>query len=121
VIPQGFIQDLLARADIVDVVGQVVPLKKAGINYKGLCPFHGEKTASFIVSPSRQTYHCFGCGAHGNAVGFLMEHSGLGFIEAIRELAGDLGVAVPEEDSTPEDRARAAQARPIVFLTTRMD
>ena len=110
-IPQGFIQDLLARADIVDVVGQVVPLKKAGINYKGLCPFHGEKTASFIVSPSRQTYHCFGCGAHGNAVGFLMEHSGLGFIEAIRELAGDLGVAVPEEDSTPEDRARAAQAR----------
>ncbi len=110
-IPQGFIQDLLARADIVDVVGQVVPLKKAGINYKGLCPFHGEKSASFIVSPSRQTYHCFGCGAHGNAVGFLMEHSGLGFIEAIRELAGDLGVAVPEEDSTPEDRARAAQAR----------
>ncbi|HMX12257.1 MAG TPA: DNA primase, partial [Burkholderiaceae bacterium] len=110
-IPQGFIQDLLARADIVDVVGQVVPLKKAGINYKGLCPFHGEKSPSFVVSPSRQTYHCFGCGAHGNAVGFLMEHGGLGFVEAVRELASDIGVAVPEEDSTPEERARAAQTR----------
>ncbi|MFM2347479.1 MAG: hypothetical protein RL654_2232, partial [Pseudomonadota bacterium] len=90
-IPQGFIQDLLARADIVDVVGRAVPLKKAGINYKGLCPFHGEKSPSFVVSPSRQTYHCFGCGVHGNAVGFLMEHGGLGFVEAVKDLAGELG------------------------------
>ena len=110
-IPPGFIQDLLARADIVDVVGRVVPLKKAGINYKGLCPFHGEKSPSFVVSPSRQTYHCFGCGAHGNAVGFLMEHSGLGFIEAVSELAGEMGVAVPEDERSPAERERAAQAR----------
>ena len=71
-IPQSFIQDLLARTDVADIVGRYVTLKNAGINYKGLCPFHGEKTPSFIVSPSRQTYHCFGCGVHGNALGFLM-------------------------------------------------
>ncbi|MEY4907014.1 MAG: hypothetical protein RL260_732 [Pseudomonadota bacterium] len=110
-IPQGFIQDLLARADIVDVVGRAVQLKKAGINYKGLCPFHGEKSPSFIVSPSRQTYHCFGCGVHGNAVGFLMEHSGLGFIEAVKDLAQDVGMTVPDDDNSPEERARAAKVR----------
>jgi DNA primase len=111
VIPQGFIQDLLARADIVDVVGRAVQLKKAGINYKGLCPFHGEKTPSFIVSPSRQTYHCFGCGVHGNAVGFLMEHGGLGFVEAVKDLAGELGLSVPDDERDPRERERAAQAR----------
>ncbi|NYG31251.1 DNA primase [Sphaerotilus montanus] len=110
-IPQGFIQDLLARADIVDVVGRAVQLKKAGINYKGLCPFHGEKSPSFIVSPSRQTYHCFGCGVHGNAVGFLMEHSGLGFVEAVKDLAQDVGMTVPDDDNSPEERARAAKVR----------
>ncbi len=110
-IPQGFIQDLIARADIVDVVGRHVVLKKAGINYKGLCPFHGEKSPSFIVSPSRQTYHCFGCGVHGNALGFLMEHGALPFVEAVHELAGELGVAVPDDPAGPEERARAAQAR----------
>ncbi|WP_310461874.1 DNA primase [Sphaerotilus sp.] len=110
-IPQGFIQDLLARADIVDVVGRAVQLKKAGINYKGLCPFHGEKSPSFIVSPSRQTYHCFGCGVHGNAVGFLMEHSGLGFIDAVKDLAQDVGMTVPDDDNSPEERARAAKVR----------
>ena len=77
-IPQGFIQDLLARVDIVDVVGRYVQLKKAGQNLLGLCPFHGEKTPSFTVSPSKQFFHCFGCGAHGSAIGFLMEHRGLG-------------------------------------------
>ena len=75
-LPTGFIQDLLSRVDVVEVVGRHVELKKAGINHKGLCPFHGEKSPSFIVSPTRQTYHCFGCGVHGNAVGFLMEHAG---------------------------------------------
>ena len=110
-IPQGFIQDLLSRADIVDVVGRAVPLKKAGINYKGLCPFHGEKSPSFVVSPSRQTYHCFGCGVHGNAVGFLMEHGGLGFVEAVKDLAGELGLTVPDDDRDPRERERAAQAR----------
>jgi DNA primase len=111
VIPQGFIQDLLARADIVDVVGRAVQLKKAGVNYKGLCPFHGEKSPSFVVSPTRQTYHCFGCGVHGNAVGFLMEHAGLGFIDAVRDLASELGVSVPDDDSTPQDRDRAQRER----------
>ena len=106
-IPQPFIQELLARTDIAEVVGRYVQLKKAGINLKGLCPFHGEKTPSFIVSPTRQTYHCFGCGAHGNAVGFLMEHAGMGFVDAVRDLAQQSGLQVPEDDSTPEERERA--------------
>ena len=110
-IPPSFVQDLLTRTDIVEVVGRYVELKRAGINQKGLCPFHGEKTPSFIVSPSRQTYHCFGCGAHGNAVGFLMEHAGLSFPDAVRELAGRLGLAIPEDDASPQERSRAAEQR----------
>ena len=100
-IPSSFIQDLLARSDIVDIVGRHVTLKKAGINYKGLCPFHGEKSPSFIVSPTRQTYHCFGCGVHGNALGFLMEHTGQGFVDAVKDLAQMQGMPVPEEQSDP--------------------
>ncbi|WP_280150419.1 DNA primase [Piscinibacter sp. XHJ-5] len=107
-IPPAFIHDLLSRVDIVEVVGRHVSLKKAGINHKGLCPFHGEKSPSFIVSPTRQTYHCFGCGVHGNAVGFLMEHSGMGFVDAVRELAQQVGMAVPEDDRSPQERERAA-------------
>jgi DNA primase len=111
VIPTGFLQDLLSRVDIVDVVGRHVELKKAGINHKGLCPFHGEKTPSFIVSPSRQTYHCFGCGVHGDAIRFLVEHGGLPFPEAVRELAQQVGLQVPEDDTDPAERERARQAR----------
>jgi DNA primase len=111
VIPQGFLQDLVSRVDIVEVVGRHVELKKAGINHKGLCPFHGEKSPSFIVSPSRQTYHCFGCGAHGDAIRFLVEQGGLGFLDAVRELAQQVGLVVPEDSASPEDRARAAQER----------
>jgi len=111
VIPPGFIQDLISRIDIVEVVGRHVELKKAGINHKGLCPFHGEKSPSFIVSPTRQTYHCFGCGVHGNAIGFLMEHSGLGFVEAVKDLAQQAGMVVPEEERSPEERAQAAQQK----------
>ena len=96
-IPQAFIQELLARVDVVDVVGRHVQLKKAGANYLGLCPFHGEKTPSFTVSPTKQFYHCFGCGAHGSAIGFLMEHSGLSYVEAIRDLAQSVGLSVPDE------------------------
>ena len=107
-IPSSFIQDLLTRVDIVDIVGRHVDLKKAGINHKGLCPFHGEKSPSFIVSATRQTYHCFGCGVHGNAVGFLMEHFGVGFPDAVRDLAQQAGMTVPEDDSSPEERALAA-------------
>ncbi|HEX7156629.1 MAG TPA: CHC2 zinc finger domain-containing protein, partial [Burkholderiaceae bacterium] len=91
-IPQGFIQDLLARVDIVDVVGRYVTLKKGGQNYLGLCPFHGEKTPSFTVSPNKQFFHCFGCGAHGSAIGFLMDHRGLAYVEAIHELAQQAGM-----------------------------
>ena len=106
-IPPGFIQDLLARVDIVEVVGRHVELKKAGINHKGLCPFHGEKSPSFIVSPTRQTYHCFGCGVHGNAVGFLMEHGGVGFIDAVQDLAQQVGMQVPEDERSAEEIERA--------------
>ncbi len=108
-IPQGFIQDLLARVDIVDVVGRHVQLKKAGQNHLGLCPFHGEKTPSFTVSPSKQFYHCFGCGAHGTAIGFLMESRGLGFVDAVRELAQQAGMQVPDE--APGGREQASKAR----------
>ena len=106
-IPQSFIQDLLARVDIADVVGRYVQLKKAGQNLLGLCPFHGEKTPSFTVSPSKQFFHCFGCGAHGSAIGFLMEHRGVGYVDAIRDLAQIAGMQVPEESG----RANEAQSR----------
>ncbi|TAK90449.1 MAG: DNA primase [Aquabacterium sp.] len=110
-IPPSFIQDLLARTDIADVVGKFVTLKKAGINYKGLCPFHGEKSPSFVVSPSRQTYHCFGCGVHGNAIGFLMEFGGTGFVDAVKDLAQMQGMPVPDDNVRPEERERQKQIK----------
>jgi DNA primase len=111
VIPPSFVQELLSRVDIVEVVGRQVQLKKAGINHKGLCPFHGEKTPSFIVSATRQTYHCFGCGVHGNAIGFLMENSGMGFIDAVQDLAQQVGLTVPEDDRSPQERERAVELK----------
>ena len=110
-IPASFLQELLARVDIVDVVGRYVQLKKGGANFMGLCPFHGEKSPSFSVSPSKQFFHCFGCGKNGNAIGFLMEHSGMGFVEAVQELAQSAGLTVPQEQSSAQDRERAAAAR----------
>lgn len=110
-IPHTFIQELLNRADIVEVIGRHVSLKKAGANYSGLCPFHGEKTASFSVSPTKQFFHCFGCGKSGDAIGFLMEHTGESFVEAVRDLAGQFGLVVPDEQLTPQDRARAAHIK----------
>lgn len=110
-IPPSFIQELIARADVVEIVGRYVQLKKAGANFMGLCPFHGEKSPSFSVSPTKQFYHCFGCGVHGNAIGFLMEHAGMGFVEAVHDLAGQYGLQVPEDDASPEERARAAGQR----------
>ena len=108
-IPQDFIQQLLARVDIVDVVGRHVKLKRAGANFLGLCPFHGEKSPSFTVSPTKQFYHCFGCGAHGSAIGFLMEHAGQGYVDAIRDLAREAGMTVPESrDIDPVAAAAAA-------------
>ncbi len=105
-IPQSFIQDLLYRVDIVDVIDRHVKLKKAGANYVACCPFHSEKSPSFTVSQTKQFYHCFGCGAHGTAVGFLMEYSGLGFVEAVKDLAQGVGMTVPEERSEQPRRAR---------------
>lgn len=109
-IPQSFIADLLNRVDIVDVVGQHVKLKKAGANYQGLCPFHSEKSPSFSVSPTKQFYHCFGCGAHGSAISFLMEYSGLGYVDAIEELARSAGLDVPREERSATDIAKQQRA-----------
>jgi len=111
VIPPTFVHELLSRIDIVEIVGRSVELKRAGSTWKGLCPFHGEKTPSFTVSSTRQTYHCFGCGVHGNAVGFLMEHHGMGFIDAVRDLAQQVGLAVPEAESRPGEREEAARQK----------
>ncbi len=108
-IPQEFIQSLLGRVDIVDVVDRYVKLKKAGTNFQACCPFHNEKTPSFTVSPTKQFYHCFGCGAHGNAIGFLMEYSGLPYPEAIRALAETVGMPVPET-RTRGDKPHASEA-----------
>jgi DNA primase len=113
-IPQAFIQDLLARVDIADIVGRTVKLKKAGANLQGLCPFHNEKSPSFTVSPTKQFYHCFGCGAHGTAVGFLMEHHGLSYVDAIQELASGLGLSVPQEAGDRQQQA-AAQVAPSLL------
>ena len=110
-IPQSFIQELLARADVVDIVGRYVQLKKGGANFMGLCPFHGEKSPSFSVSPAKQFYHCFGCGKNGNAISFLIDHGGMTFIEAVKDLAQQYGLQVPEDDVSPQDRAKAAQMR----------
>jgi DNA primase len=106
-IPQAFIDELIARADIVELIGSRVQLKKAGREWKACCPFHAEKTPSFWVSPDKQFYHCFGCGAHGTAIGFLMEHDKLPFPDAVDELASRLGLEVPREDD-----GRAARPRP---------
>jgi DNA primase len=110
-IPQSFIQELVSRADIVEIVGRSVQLKKGGANYMGLCPFHSEKSPSFSVSPSKQFYHCFGCGKNGNAISFLIENNGMTFIEAVQDLAQQFGMQIPEDDATPQDRERAAQQR----------
>ena len=110
-IPQSFIQELLSRVDVVDIVGRYVQLKKGGANFMGLCPFHGEKSPSFTVSPSKQFFHCFGCGKNGNAIGFLMEHAGMGFVEAVQELANQCGLQVPQDDISPAERQRQAQQK----------
>lgn len=99
-IPQSFVDDLLARTDVVDVIDSRVPLKKAGSEYKACCPFHEEKTPSFTVSPNKQFYHCFGCAAHGTAIGFLMEFEHMEFVEAVEHLAARLGLQVPREGET---------------------
>jgi len=119
VIPDSFIQDLLARVDIVDLVDSYVPLKKAGANYAACCPFHNEKSPSFTVSPTKQFYHCFGCGAHGTAIGFVMEYQGLGFVDAIKELAGRAGMQVPESEGRSHSDEKPGQTRALIEVMAR--
>ncbi|HZV98819.1 MAG TPA: DNA primase [Methylophilaceae bacterium] len=107
-IPEAFIQELLNRVDIVDVIDRSVPLKKAGANYSACCPFHNEKSPSFTVSPTKQFYHCFGCGAHGTSIGFMMEYQGLSFVEAVQELAKMVGLIVPQETRSPDSPQQKA-------------
>ncbi len=96
-IPEQFIDDLVARIDIVELIETYLPLRKAGKEFQALCPFHGEKTPSFTVSREKQFYHCFGCGVHGTAIGFLMAYRNLEFLEAVEELADLAGVQVPRD------------------------
>jgi DNA primase len=120
VIPESFKQDLLNRIDIVDVVSRYVQLKKAGANYLGLCPFHNERTPSFTVSPAKQFYHCFGCGVHGNVIGFLMAHAGLGYVDAVKELASSAGMQMPEfRPRSPEEAARRERETDLYALMER--
>jgi len=120
-IPNDFIQTLLSRVDIVEVIDRYVPLKKAGANYVACCPFHSEKTPSFSVSQSKQFYHCFGCGAHGTAVGFLMEYGGKAFPDAVEELARDAGLEVPrvERPGEREKRDEAQDLNEILLAAAR--
>ena len=113
VIPDSFKRDLLNRVDIVDIIQRHLQLKKAGANYSACCPFHNEKSPSFTVSPSKQFYHCFGCGAHGDAIGFLMEYSGLGYIEAIKELAAGAGMTLP--DFEPRSGRKKEETGPDLY------
>jgi DNA primase len=111
-IPESFKQDLLSRVDIVEVVSRYVRLKKGGANYQGLCPFHNEKSPSFTVSPAKQFYHCFGCGAHGNAIGFLMSYGGMGYVDSVKDLASSVGMQVPEmQPRSGEDARREAERK----------
>src|SRR3984957_1311720 len=106
-IPQAFIDEVVARSDIVEIIGARVPLKKSGREYKACCPFHTEKTPSFWVSPDKQFYHCFGCGAHGTAVGFLMQYEKLEFLDAVADLAQRAGLEVPREAQASRDPGSA--------------
>ncbi len=120
-IPQDFIQQLLDRTDIVALVERYVPLKKAGANYQARCPFHNEKSPSFSVSPTKQFYHCFGCGAHGTAITFLMEHAGYSFIDAVRELASQVGMQVPDDGKrvAPEEESRRDKLYEVMDVAAR--
>ena len=120
-IPSDFIDELLAKVDIVDIIDEQVPLKKGGANYMACCPFHKEKTPSFSVSPTKQFYHCFSCGAHGSAIGFVMEHQGLSFPEAVQFLADRVGMVVPKvrgQNDNSEVRAERKKKQQTLEETT---
>jgi DNA primase len=119
-IPQSFIDDLVARSDIVELIGSRVPLKKSGREYKARCPFHDEKSPSFWVSPDKQFYHCFGCGAHGTVLGFLMNHDRLSFPEAVEELASRAGVDIPRESGVGGADEPRAPGEPLYAMMARV-
>lgn len=116
VITQQTIQQILSRIDIIDIVGSFVKLKKRGVNYLGLCPFHNEKTPSFTVSPTKEIYKCFGCGRSGNSIGFLMEHEKYSYVEALRWLAARYNVEVEETEVSPEIRAQQQVADSLYII-----
>ena len=120
-IPRQFIDDLLTRIDIVDIIDKYVPLKKSGANYKACCPFHGEKTPSFTVSSTKQFYHCFGCNVNGTAISFIMEYNRLSFPEAVEELAYNLGIDVPHEESNQEHIKRKKTANLYEIMKSASD
>ena len=118
-IPQQFIDELLARTDIVDLIDGFVPLKKAGKDFQACCPFHDEKTPSFTVSQPKQFYHCFGCGANGTAISFLMEYNHLEFLEAIEELANKAGLPIPQEASQVKTDSNLSELYELLELVVR--
>ncbi|MBU0744202.1 MAG: DNA primase, partial [Gammaproteobacteria bacterium] len=105
-IPQAFIDDLLSKVDITDLIGSRIKLKRTGSNLVGLCPFHNEKTPSFTVSSTKQFFHCFGCSAHGSAISFIMQFEHLTFVEAIENLANQVGLTVPKTTQNHQDQVR---------------
>ena len=111
-IPQSFIDTLLDRTDVVEVVDKRIKLKKTGKNYSARCPFHDEKTPSFSVNPDKQFYYCFGCGAGGNAIGFVMDYDNIDFVQAVENLALSAGLEVPREDN-PQYNAKKDQSAPL--------
>ena len=114
-IDERTIEQVIDRADIVDVIGRYVELKKKGVAYWACCPIHQEKRPSFCVNPARGTWHCFGCGRGGNAIGFLMEHEAMTFPEAVRQLAGQYGIEIEDRKLTPEQEQERMK-RESMFL-----
>ncbi|MDD5759165.1 MAG: DNA primase [Desulfobulbaceae bacterium] len=113
---EGVVQAVKDAADILEVVGEIVSLKKAGVNYKGLCPFHGEKTPSFTVNPARRSFHCFGCGEGGDALSFIMRYQGIGFWEALKQLAGRYHISLPERELSPRERQTASKRKELFAI-----
>src|SRR5881392_1448749 len=112
------IQQITSRIDIIDVIGEFVKMKKRGANYLGLCPFHGEKTPSFTVSPSKEIYKCFGCGKSGNTISFLMEHEKYSYVEALKWLANKYGITVEETFTTDEQRQQMQVADSLFIINS---
>lgn len=116
---ESTVQSVKEAADIIEIVGEVVNLKKAGVNYKGLCPFHGEKTPSFTVNPARRSFHCFGCGEGGDALSFVMRYQNIGFWEAVKQLAGRYHIALPERDLSPREREASCKRKALHAINQR--